>query len=284
MAEIRDCVDKKKFVNFLKTLGLEVHLNTKARGHSGFCTDKRIDISKDLPENEVINVLLHEFAHFIHFKLEPEITRTGGTLEKLFNTNDVREIEDELYQITLIVFDSIHIRKIERLKESISAKIQAERDIIKKHYPDFKVNEKFRDFEKYIKKSNAKYLLKYDCVIIKGGWFSHNVTISIKTIDSDFPSMPEAFSAYIKMKSFERKRNRLNARNARMVKYLKQPTELFARFFQMYCSDVEGAKNLAPVAYKKFTELQKADYYPILNDFYKNCTTICEEQYEKSDF
>ena len=92
MAEIRDCVDKKKFIDYLRNLGLEVPLNTKARGHSGFCTDKRIDISKDLPENEVISVLLHEFAHFIHLRLEPEIIRTGGTLEKLFDTEKAKEI------------------------------------------------------------------------------------------------------------------------------------------------------------------------------------------------
>ena len=271
MAEIRDRVNKKAFINFLEKAGIEVHLNTKARGNSGFCTGKRIDISKDLPKEQVTDVLLHEFAHFVHFKLEPDIVKTDGTLEKLFDTNDVKEIENELYQITLIVFDSIQLRKIEKLKDAVTEKIAAEREIIKKDYPDFQTGRKFPQFEKYIKHSNAKYLLKYDCVIIKGGWFSHNVTISIKSIDDDFPSMPKAFSAYIKMKSYERKRNRLNARKSKFIRYLKKPTELFARFFQFCCTDIEAAENLAPTAFKRFRQLKKEGYYPYLNDFESEC-------------
>lgn len=271
MAEIRDCINQKEFINFLEKLGIEVHLNTKARGNSGFCTSKRIDVSKDLPREKVVDVLLHEFAHYVHFQLEPEIAKTSGTLQKLFDTNNIDVIEEELYQITQIVFDSIHLRKIERLKENISEKIKNEREKIKKHYPDFQVGKKFKEFEKFIKHSNAKYLLKYDCVIIRGGWFSHNVTVSIKTIDDDFPSMPEAFSAYIKMKSYERKRNRLNAKKAKFIRYLKQPTELFARFFQFYCSDIEAAEKFAPVTFKKFIDLKEKNYYPFLQAFETDC-------------
>ncbi|MBQ2644834.1 hypothetical protein IJG14_04590 [bacterium] len=271
MAEIRNNVNKNNFINFLKSLGIEVHFNTKARGYSGFCTSKRIDISKELPENKVIDVLLHEFAHFVHYNLEPELFKTNGSLNKLFHTDKVKEIEKELYQITQIVFDSIQLRKIERLRDSVNIKIKAEREKIKKYYPDFQSSKKFKDFEKYIKHSNARYLLKYDCVIIKGGWFSHNITISVKSIEDDFPSMPEAFSAYIKMKSLERKRNRLNAKSSKFIKYLKQPTELFARFFQFYCSDKESTKHLAPEAYSRFVELKEQNYYPFLNDFETTC-------------
>lgn len=273
MAEIRDCVNLNLFVRFLESLGLEVHLDTKARGHSGYCSAKRIDISKDVPKDKVVDVLLHEFAHYVHFNLEPEVVRNNGSLQKIFNTQDTKQIEDELFQITQIVFDSIQLRKIERLKENINEKIKEEREKIRKYYPDFQIGKEFEDFEKYIKKSNAKYLLKYDCVLVKGGWFRHDVTISIKSIDDDFPNMPEAFSAYIKMKSYERTRNRLNARNSRFVQYLKQPTELFARFFQFYCADNEAAKNLAPTAFGKFEELKKHDYYPFLADFEKKCLT-----------
>ncbi|MCR5261278.1 MAG: ImmA/IrrE family metallo-endopeptidase [Candidatus Gastranaerophilales bacterium] len=271
MAEIRDRVNKKAFINFLENLGIEVHFDTKARGNSGFCTGKRIDISKNLPEEQVIDVLLHEFAHYVHFKLEPDIVKTDGTLEKLFDTNDVRTIENELFQITQIVFDSIQLRKIEKLKSSISDKIAEQREEIKKYYPDFQAGKTFKEFEKFIKHSNAKYLLKYDCVIIRGGWFSHNVTISIKSLDDDFPSMPKAFSAYIKMKSYERKRNRLTARKSKFVRYLKKPTELFARFFQFCCSDIEAAENLAPTAFKRFQQLKNDGYYPYLNDFENEC-------------
>lgn len=274
MAEIRDCVDIRKFVGFLKNLGIDVHFDTKARGNAGFCTGNRIDISKNLSENKAKDVLLHEFAHYVHFKLEPNISQSHGSLEKLFDTSEkliVEELENELFQITLIVFNSETTRKIKALKQNLNEKIKAEREIIKKYYPKFQLGEKFKDFDRYIRFSNAKYLLKYDKVIVRGGWFTMDTTISVKTIEDDFPKMPEAFAAYIRMKSFERHRNRLNARNARINRYLKQPAELFARFFQFYCSDIDGAKLLAPVAVQRFEKLLEEGYYPCLKDFMAKC-------------
>lgn len=271
MVEIRDCINQKKFVAFLKNIGIDVHLNTKARGHSGFCTGKRIDVSKNLPQNRVIEVLLHEFAHFVHFKLEPELIKSHGTLSVLFDTDEVNSIAEELFQITLIVFDTVDIRKINRLKDAVNEKIKEERVVIKEDYPDFAVNKKFKEFDRYIRHSKAKYLLKYDCVIIRGGWFAKDETISVKSIEKDFPAMPKAFAAYIKMKSNERKRNRLNARVSKIKRYLKQPTELFARFFQLYCCDIETVKSLAPIAYSRFEELRKKSYYPYLEEFFSEC-------------
>lgn len=265
MVEIRDGITKTEFVKYLESLGIEVHLDTKARGHSGFCTSRRIDISKNLCEERAVEVLLHEFAHYIHYKLEPEIIKTAGTLEKLFNTNDVKEIESELFQITLIVFDNTPIRKMMTMKESLTAKIKEERNRIKEIYPDFQATKKFNEFEKFIRHSNAKYLLKYDRVLIKGGWFKKDNILSIKTIETDFPQMPKAFISYIKMKSYERRRNRFNARIAKINRYLKQPTELFARFFELFCTDKEAVKNLAPVAYMRFCELKRQGYYPYIN-------------------
>lgn len=274
MAEIRNRIEKNKFVQFLQNLGIDVHLNTKARGNAGFCTGSRIDVSKNLSEERAKDVLLHEFAHYVHFKLEPDMARTHGTLEKLFDTSEkliVKEIENELFQITLIVFNGQTTRKIEALKESLNNKIKEERERIKKYYPDFQSGKKFKEFERYVRFSSAKYLLKYDRVIVRGGWFTMDTTISIKTIEDDFPKMPEAFVSYIRMKSYERRRNRINARNARINRYLKQPTELFARFFQFYCSDIDGTKLLAPVSVSKFEKLIAEKYYPCLNDFFAIC-------------
>ena len=274
MAEIRNRIDKKKFVDFLKNLGIDIHTDTNARGNAGFCTGSRIDVSKKLSDEKAKDVLLHEFAHYIHFKLEPEMARTHGSIEKLFDISDknlIKDVENELFQITLIVFDGETTRKIKALKENLNEKIKSEREIIKKYYPNFQVGEKFKDFNKYIRFSSAKYLLKYDKVIVRGGWFTMDTTISVKTIEDDFPKMPEAFVAYIRMKSFERHRNRLNSRNARINRYLKQPTELFARFFQFCCSDLDGAKILAPVATKRFFELADRGYYPCLSEFFSIC-------------
>ncbi len=271
MVEIRNSIEKKELVDFLKNLGIDVRLNTKARGNAGFCMGSRIDISKNLSDKKAKEVLFHEFAHYVHYKLEPSMVKTHGSLERLFDTQEeiiIKEIENELFQITLIVFNGQATRRIKALKENLNNKIQNEREIIKKYYPDFQAGEKFKDFERYIRFSSAKYLLKYDKVILKGGWFTMDTTISVKTIEDDFPKMPEAFVSYIRMKSYERHRKRLNARNARINRYLKQPTELFARFFQFYCTDVEGVKLLAPVATQRFEKLLEEGYYPYLKEFF----------------
>ena len=81
-------MDKKTLVKYLKSLGIEVHTTTKARGHQGFFCNNRIDISKNTPEHRVIPTLLHEFAHFVHSKIEPDMMKTGGTFQKLFQTDN----------------------------------------------------------------------------------------------------------------------------------------------------------------------------------------------------
>ena len=78
-------IDKKELIQYYKSLGLTVHMTTKARGHQGFFLKNRIDISKNTPENRIIPTLLHEFAHYIHSKIEPDMNKTGGTLSMLLN-------------------------------------------------------------------------------------------------------------------------------------------------------------------------------------------------------
>ncbi|MEI8129547.1 MAG: hypothetical protein WCG95_08035, partial [bacterium] len=68
----------KKLIKYFKSLGIEVYTNTKARGHQGFFLKNRIDISTNTRKERVIPTLLHEFAHFIHNKLEPDMIKTGG--------------------------------------------------------------------------------------------------------------------------------------------------------------------------------------------------------------
>ena len=79
-----------ELVEYIKSLGLEIYTTTKARGHQGFFLNGRIDISKTTPENKVIPILIHEFAHYIHSKIEPEMTKTGGSLNVLFKTEETK--------------------------------------------------------------------------------------------------------------------------------------------------------------------------------------------------
>lgn len=266
MAQKRNCINKKKFIKYLKSLGIDVRNNTKARGHNGFCTDRRIDVAKNLDDFTASSVLLHEFAHYVHFKLEPSLLGNGGSLNVLFNTENTDEIEEELFKLSLKVFDSKVLDKIEAMKKSVSEKIKEQKNIIKSYFPDFKISGKFKEFNKYIKISEARYLLKYDRVLYKKYWFSKKKIISIDSLGKDFPDMPKAFASYIILKSLERKRNRLNSRIYKIKKYLRKPTELFARFVQAYYLDYEETKMTAPRCLEYFENLKSKNYYCYLND------------------
>ena len=95
-------MDKKVLIRYFESLGLSVHTATKARGHQGFFLNNRIDISKNIKENRVIPTLLHEFAHYIHSKLEPNMNKTGGSLQILFQECEDNYF-DELVKITNFV-------------------------------------------------------------------------------------------------------------------------------------------------------------------------------------
>ena len=92
----------EELIRYFKSLGLTVHTGTKARGHQGFFLNNRIDISKNISENRLIPTLLHEFAHYIHSKLEPNMNKTGGSLEILFKS-DNPIYKEELIKVTNFV-------------------------------------------------------------------------------------------------------------------------------------------------------------------------------------
>ena len=255
-------MDKKELIKYFKSLGLTVHTTTKARGHQGFFLKNRIDISKNIPENRVVPTLLHEFAHYIHSKIEPDMNKTGGTLGMLFK-DDSRVLFDELIKVTNFVDpNSLCVRLYEH-KDRVKSKIKEYENIIKIYYPDFMRSKKFKEFDKYIKKSDARYLLKYDRVkLIQGGFFRKTTKLySIDNIEKDFTDMPKAFTAYIRLKSYQKKQTRISARINKYKKYYEKPAELFARLVEGLYLDREWGEAIAPNAVERFYKLAEAGYY-----------------------
>ena len=76
---------EEKILEYLKKRNLIVSTKTKARGHLGFYSNEKIAISKNLPEEKRLSVIIHEFAHKIHSEIEPDKFSKGGSLEKLFH-------------------------------------------------------------------------------------------------------------------------------------------------------------------------------------------------------
>ena len=320
---------KKELIKYLKSLGIEVYTNTKARGHQGFFLKNRIDISKNTKEERIIPTLLHEFAHFIHNKIEPDMTKTGGSLELLFAFSDggieiqpytclcegdfpeaiqegtffglprrnsvsprnddnpstlrpfnLSTLRNELLAVTHFVDENSLCHKLYLHKEQIKEKIKTLENQIKKDYPNFMRSKKFKEFDKYIKKSKAKYLLRYDRV----KFVSPNIfkllrkveILSIDNIERDFPEMPRAFCAYIRLKSAQKKQARISKRINSLNKYYSKPTELFSRFVEGLYINREKTRQLAPFAYEKFFELLYEDYYFELKEVLEMFQIDCE--------
>lgn len=260
-------MDKKELINYFKSLGLTVHTSTKARGHQGFFLKDRIDISKNIPENRIIPTLLHEFAHYIHSKIEPDMNRTGGTLTMLFKEDNPIFMEELIKVTNFVDQNSLCVRLYEH-KDRVKSKIIEYENIIKLYYPKFMRSKKFKEFDKYIKKSNARYLLKYDRVkLIQGGFFRKTTKLyTIDNLEKDFTDMPKAFAAYIRLKSFQKKQSRISARINKYKKYYERPTELFARLIEGLYLDKEWTQAIAPNVTKKFYELLKCGYYHELSN------------------
>lgn len=257
---------KQKLINYIKREGIDLRTDTKARGNLGLFSENRIDIHKKLPDDKFIEVLLHEYAHVIHKQLEPDMAKTGGNLEVVFDTNDVETIKKELIDVTHFVDENSLLLKYNAKKYAYKIKIKAYENLIKKEYPDFLKSKPFIPFEKYIKKSDARFLLRYDNIRIITPFLRREKCYSIATIEKDFPHMPNSFVLYIKICSLSRKSRNIQKRKNKLKKYYERPSELFARFIQCLYKDERTLKELAPKSYKRFVELLDKNYYADLSN------------------
>lgn len=254
--------EARKLIKYMRSVGVEVHTSTKARGNQGFFMKNRIDISKNIPQERVIPTLIHEFTHYIHSKIEPFMERTGGTIEKIFDDNDAKFYKDELIEITKFVDKNSKFEKLNYHKELLKNEMKDFEETIKERYPDFMRSKDFKEFDKYIKNSDARFLLKYDRVkLVKRGLKNKTVVYSIDNMENDFPGMPREFCAYIRLKSCQKRQTRISSKINRLTKYYSKPTELFARFAEGLYIDSQKVKELAPNSYKRFFELLQCGYY-----------------------
>ena len=254
-------IDKKELIKYIKSLGLIVNTGTKARGHKGFFLENRIDISKELVDDKIIPVLLHEFTHYIHYKIEPEMNKTGGTFRRIFNS-DNPIYSAELDKVTQFVDENSRLMDLYKQKNNLKEKILLEESVIKGYFPKFKRSAPFKPLEKIIKKTDMKYLLKYDRVKIWGGNFTFKTRIiSVEDMEKDFKGAEIYIYSYIRLKSYQRMLNKISSRINRYKKYYSKPAEKFARFVEGLYLDEEWIEAIAPESVKKFYELLNDGYY-----------------------
>lgn len=260
---------KRNVIDFMRALNIEVKTNTKARGNNGLYQKNRIDVARGLTEEQAIDVLVHEFAHHIHYKIDKDFLKNGGSLESIFNTSNIVKIKEELKNVTNLIDKNSRLNIFLKAKEEASNQIKGMQSAIRRDYPNFLRSKKFPEFEKYIKGSDAKYLVKYDAIrLMQGFFFKKERILTVKNIETDFPDMPKAFQLYIRLCSMQRKQAKITRRIGKLNKYYEKPTELFARYVQGYFSTPETISTVAPTTTKRFNELLSSGYYKELKDLF----------------
>lgn len=238
--------DKRNIIialkNYIESLGVVVNIGkTKARGNKGFFLNRgvdsfRIDISKNIDDNATLSTLLHEFAHYIHYKYDSSLKSLDFVFDDF--SDDIRE---ELVKITVQNVPKDFAKSLLDLKSETAKEIDILAGKISQQYPDFKKSGNFKPFEKGIKLP-AKYLLKYDCIKYFGKIYT------VQNVEHDFEYLSNEQIYYIKMKSLQRKQARINTKIRKLNNYYNQPSELWARFFELFFVDNKCSNELAPKA------------------------------------
>ena len=224
---------------YLSSLGINVNIGkNKARGHKGVFmrsfNNYRIDISDNVSEENVISVVLHEFAHYIHYSGDKTLKKLDFIFEDF---ND--DIKEELIKITVNEVPKDFATALYSKKAILGDEIKALVKKIKFYEPDFKLSEKYKKYENKISYP-FNYLLKYDRVKFGGKLYS------VEKL-KDYP-LSEVEILYLLIKSKQRAIKRINARISRLNKYYKSPSELFARFISSYYTNPCYTSETAPIA------------------------------------
>lgn len=259
-----------KLVQFIESQKIQVNIcKNKARGNKGLFKFQnksfRIDIAKGLTEKEILGVLVHEFAHFIHYKYD----NTLESLEFIFNKN-YQNLEEELINLTVETIPKDNIKPLFDKKTSIEKDIQILVKDLKQYFPNFKRSEAFLPIETKLSRTPFKYLLKYDRVKVLGmfkiKYYSINTLNETSNISKDCIT-------YLNLKSKQRALKRINSKISRLNKYYNTPTELFARSIEMYIFDKSKTESHAPNVTKIYTQAIKTNKIPMLTSL----VDICEE-------
>lgn len=242
--------------NYLEACGIEVNIGkNKARGNKGYFKVRgdsfRIDVAKNQAEDSVINILAHEFAHFVHY----EYDKTLKSLDFIFTDSD--SLMEELLAVTVATIPKQTVeplfKQAKLLKDDINVlklKLNA-------------LNLDYEKLEKRIKKSPFKYLLKYDKVKVYEGFYLKSYSIEELIEETDV-------NLYLHLKSKQRNLRRLNSKISRLNKYYNEPTELFARAFELFISDRKLLLNTAPTVCKMLEEAISSNKISLLTDFVNN--------------
>lgn len=236
----------KELERYLSRIGISVNIGkNKARGNQGiFIAGKelRIDVSNAVDENARLSILLHEFAHYVHYCYDHKLK----SLKCIFGELTENE-EEELLRVTVHKIPKDSAKFLYSKKNTIKNDIRILSNVIKEHYPEFVKSKPFKKIEQNLS-CPVKYLLRYDRIKYL------NKIYSIEDIEKDFPKYSDYEFAYIKLKSKQRFLSRINSKINKLNKYYNEPTELWARFCELFYTDRNMLAKLAPGLLCKFEQ------------------------------
>ena len=172
---------RDRLINYIKSCGIYVNIGkNKARGNKGFFRaldgSYRIDISKNLSDEEICRVLVHEFLHYIHYCHDNDMNNIDFIIPE---QNDV--ITEELIKITVNSINKNSISPLYTMKRNTDTEVKNIYSDLKKKYSDIMLCKPYKKFESILKKTNLKYLLKHDNVVVIEGFCKKTYSINDKT-------------------------------------------------------------------------------------------------------
>jgi len=256
-------------VKYIESCGVTVNLGkNKARGNKGvFRTTNgayRIDVAKGCDENSMLQVLIHEFTHFIHYSYDKSLK----SLDFIIKDNNT-ELEEEMLSLTVETISKNSVEPIFKMKKALQSEIKMLVDNLKQIIPDFKASEKNKFLELKINKKPYKHLLKHDVVKVID-FFSTKI-YKISELENIDPNMENAILYYLQLKSKQRKLNRINSRISKLNKYYNSATELLARSVEIYITNKPLMQQKAPNLLKIYDNIVIENKIPMFTKMVNFC-------------
>ena len=256
---------RDRIINYLNSLSIDVNIGkNKAGGNNGFFRagrDRyRIDVAKGLSKEAEIKVLVHEFAHYVHYCYDKNLKDLSFIFRDLSP-----ELMDELISVTVESVNRDDIKPLFIKKDELSDKIKTYHEYIESKMGKFSINKPFNDIEKCLKKSNYRYLLKYDRVKVRDAF-----GIKIYSVDElEKYELEECVKNYLLLKSAQRMLRRINSRISRLNRYYNNPSELFSRAIERYVLTPDSLMKNHKDLYNVLNEVVESGKIEVLTNFIK---------------
>ena len=176
-------------VNYLETLGIIVNIGkNKARGNKGFFkvvnNNYRIDIANNLTEDAILRVLVHEFAHYVHYKNDKSLKSLDFILP---NLND--DLHEELISLTVESIPKESIKPLFDIKERLENELRTTQSSFFNNIKQRQlrsINSKIQRLNRYYNSYTELFARSMEIYVLENDKFSKKAPLLKKLYDSEF--------------------------------------------------------------------------------------------------